>query len=228
MKKKFIFLTIVLLAAIVAYVTISNHIPRALRGVTRDPATAKILANLHPKKTIGSVESKNGRQQFHLENQLLFEAQKIGSRSRAEDGTIALEATTGDLPPIEDAEIVGDGKDVKLIASPREIWWISPSGKKRKLSPESMDAFAPVISPDATKIAFTGRSINLQGMPEAQKLYMVMVQSGAIEMIADNEKSHDFQIWALDWIENGSVLRALQDHGETGGNMKIKKFTLGK
>jgi hypothetical protein len=200
-----------------------KKIPENMRGATDDPSVVELLAT-YQKVEIGKVVTvEKGTQQLWDGGKLLFEARRIGSRSRAADGTIWLDAVTGEHTPIEDAEVTGTGDEAKLISSPREIWFVTPTGNKTKLSLPSMDAFAPVIDPSGKTIAFTGRLLNDKGFPSSQRLYVGDAASGQYRVFAGDEHLRDYQVWAVDWVKNGTVLRVLQDHGETGGRMKLKQ-----
>lgn len=203
--------------------TTPKAIPENMRGATDDPFVVELIAT-YQKVEIGKVVStKNGTQQLWDGAKLLFEARRIGSRSRAEDGTIWLDAITGEHPPIEEAEVTGTGDEAKLISSPREIWFVTPIGNKTKLQLPSMDAFAPVIDPSGKTIAFTGRLLDDKGFPSSQRLYVGGAVSGQYRVFAGDEHLQDYQVWAVDWVKNSTVLRVLQDHGETGGHMKLKQ-----
>lgn len=198
-------------------------IPENMRGATDNPSVVELLTT-YQKVEIGKVvTTEKGTQQLWDGAKLIFEAKRIGSRSRAADGTISLDAVTGEHPPIEDAEITGTGDEAKLISSPREIWFVTPTGNKTKVSPPNIDAFAPLIEPSGRIIAFTGRLLNDKGFPSSQRLYVGDATSGQYRVFAGDEHLHDYQVWAVDWMKNSAVLRVLQDHGETGGHMKLKQ-----
>ena len=200
-------------------------IPENMRRATEDPAVAELFANFKWIE-VGKIEkTEGGNQQLWDGTRLVFEAKRISERrSKSADGTIALSAVTGDQTPIEDAEVIGTGDDAKLSSSPREIWIVTPSGNKAKVSPPNMDAFAPLIEPNGIAIAFTGRLLNNKGFPSSQRLYVGDLTSGHYRAFAGDEHLHDYRVWAVDWVNNNSVLRVLQDHGETGGHMKLKQI----
>jgi hypothetical protein len=203
--------------------TTPKTIPENMRGATDDPSVVELLTNYQRVEIGKVVTTDKGTQQLWDGSKLLFEAKRIGSRSRTADGTIALDAVTGEQPPIEDAEVTGSGDEAKLISSPREIWFVTPTGNKNKVSPPNMDAFAPVVEPDGKIIAFTGRLLNDKGFPSSQRLYVGDATSGQYRVFAGDEHLHNYQVWAVDWVKNSTVLRVLQDHGETGGHMKLKQ-----
>jgi len=68
--------------------------------------------------------------------------------------------------------------------------------------------------------------LNEKGFPSSQRLYVGDARSGQYRVFAGDEHLHNYQVWAVDWVENGTVLRVLQDHGETGGHMKLKQVRL--
>lgn len=199
-------------------------IPESMRSITEDPAVVELIPFLS-KNQIGKVtQADSGMQQLVDGADVIFEARGIGGRSRARDGTMAVEAVTGDLPSIETAEITGEGLDAKLVSSPREIWVTTKGGGMKKVSPSSVDAFAPVISPNGNIVAFTGRAISERGTPSGQSLYITDMENSKTRVFTDDNHLHNFQIWALDWVEDGKTVRILQDHGETGGHMKLLRI----
>jgi len=199
-------------------------IPEKMQRATDDPAVAELFENFKWTEVGRIVKTENGIQQLWDGARLVFEAKRISERrSKSADGTIALSAVTGDKPPIENAEVTGAGNDAKLISSPREIWIITPDGKKFKISPPNIDAFAPLIEPSGKFIAFTGRLLNDKGFPSSQRLYVGNTTTDQYRVFSGDEHLHNYQIWAVDWVQNSAVLRVLQDHGETGGHMKLKQ-----
>jgi hypothetical protein len=204
----------------------AKPIPENMRGATDDPAVVELVAT-YRKTEIGKiVTAGNGLQQLWEGRRLVFEAKRIGSRSMSADGTIALDAVTGIETPIEDAEISGSGDDIRLISSPREIWVVAPTGNKTRVSPLGVDAFVPVLAPSGKTIAFTGRLLDGKGFPSNQRLYVGVPATGQYRIFAGDEHFHDYKVWPVDWVKNGTVLRVLQDHGETGGHMKLKQVRL--
>lgn len=205
-------------------VQLPKTIPPDWQSDTDDPSVVEMFANLEWVEVGKIVTTEHGTQQLWDGERVVFEAKRIGKRrSRAADGTIALEAVTGEHPSIEGAEVTGTGDEAKLISSPREIWFVTPTGRKTKVSPPNMDAFSPVIKPNGRGIAFTGRLLNDKGFPSSQRLYVGDATTGQYRVFAGDEHLHDYQVWAVDWVKNGTVLRVLQDHGETGGHMKLKQ-----
>ena len=203
-----------------------KEIPKNMQGVTNDPLVVEFFEN-HRKTEVGKVVNvTNDRQQFWVDDRLIFEAKRIGDRSKANDGTIAIDAVTGVNTPIECAEMVESGEESRLISSAREILIIQLNGDKINVSPTNVDAFAPMIEPNTKLIAFTGRVIDEKGFPSEQQLYVGDPMNGQYKVFVSDEHLHHYQIWAVDWINNGSILIALEDHGETGGNMKIKKIQI--
>ena len=198
-------------------------IPPTMRGATDDPAVVELVSSYRKIEFGKVITIENGNQQFWDGTRLIFQAKKIGTRSQATDGTIALDAVTGLQTPIDEAEVTKNGNEMRLISSPREIWFISPDGAKKKVSPPNVDAFASVIAPNGKRVAFTGRQLNEKGFPSVQRLYILESETGLYQLFEDDEHLHQYQIWPVDWAQNGSILRVLQDHGETGGHMKLKQ-----
>lgn len=204
----------------------SEAIPKNMKGVTNDPQVVEFFEN-YRKAEIGKVINvATDLQQLWIADRLIFEAKCIGDRARANDGTIVIDAVTGDNTPIECAEVVESGDEYGLISSTREIWIIRPDGDKIKVSPPNVDAFAPMIEPNTKLVAFTGRLIDEKGFPSEQKLYVGDPMIGQYKVFVADRHLHNYQIWAVDWINNGTILRAMEDHGETGGNMKLRNIQI--
>ena len=195
-------------------------VPERMKRATDDPYVAELLATFKPVE-IGQIQTSNeGKQQLMLNGKIVFEARHIGSRSISANGVLFVEAVTGELVPIEQAEANADGK---LVGSPREIWRVLPDGTSGKITPSGIDASNPVTSPDGSNVAYTGREIDANGFPGARRLYVVNLTSNEVRVFGETGHVHNYTVRAIDWHQEGKVLRAIEDWGETGGHMKLKQ-----
>jgi hypothetical protein len=195
-------------------------VPERMKRATDDPYVAELLATFRPVE-IGQVQtSSKGKQQLLINGNLVFEAQRIGSRSISSKGVLFVDAVIGELVPIEQAEANADGK---LVGSPREIWRVMPGGTSEKISPAGIDASNPVVSPDGSNVAYTGREIDANGFPGTRRLYVVDLMSNEVRVFGETGHVHNYTVRAIDWRQEGKVLRAIEDWGETGGHMKLKQ-----
>jgi hypothetical protein len=195
-------------------------VPEQMKRATDDPYVAELLTTFKSVE-IGQIQtSGEGKQQLMLNGKLVFEARRIGSRSMSANGVLFVEAVTGELVPIEQAEANADGK---LVSSPREIWRVMPDGTSEKINPSGIDASNPVSSPDGANVAYTGREIDPNGFPGARRLYVVNLVSNEVRVFGETGHVHNYTVRAIDWHQEGKVLRAIEDWGETGGHMKLKQ-----
>lgn len=195
-------------------------VPERMKRATDDPYVAELLTTFKPVE-VGQIQtSSEGKQQLMLSGKLVFEARRIGSRSISADGVLFVEAVTGELVPIEQAEANVDGK---LLGSPREVWRVMPDGTRSKITPSDIDASNPVTSPDGGKVAYTGREIDANGFLGPRRLYVVNLMSNEVRVYGETDHVHNYTVRAIDWHLEGKVLRAIEDFGETGGHMKLKQ-----
>lgn len=181
--------------------------------MTKDPAIIELFANWHPP-IIGELKpGTNGKWELYDGERLLFTASEIGDlRSKASDNTIALDAIIGEV-----------SKEAEVPLPLRSVWIIRPNGASVKISPDGINAFSPLISPDGDKVAFTGQAVDKSGVRSEQKLYVKSIMSGECLVIQGEDGLDDIHLGAVDWQQQGKILRVIQDHGETGGHMKLKQ-----
>lgn len=196
--------------------------PTPFKEMTNDPALIQILASYRVNQ-IGAVkQTGSNRVELELEDGRRFAATQIGEgRSKANDGTVALDAiTTPDGAPIKNIDAKEGG--VTTTGNPSEIWIVDAAGKAERLSPAHVHASRPVISPDGRYVAFTAQY--LVGGALHSKVLMIKDRStGELSSYADRKYGADYEIAPVDWVEGGKVLRVIEDWGETGGHMKLKQ-----
>lgn len=192
------------------------------KEMTSDPALIQILASYRANQ-IGTVKQASpSGVELELEDGRRFAATQIGEgRSKANDGTVALDAiTTPEGTPIKSIDAKEGG--VTTTGNPSEIWIINASGKAERLSPSHVHASRPIISPDGRHVAFSAQY--LVGGALHPKVLMIMDRStGGLSSYAERKYGADYEIAPVDWVEGGKVLRVVEDWGETGGHMKLKQ-----
>lgn len=192
------------------------------RDITSDPALIRILATYSPP-SVGIVsKDPKGRSVLEMADGRRFEASEIGEvRSQANDGTVAFEAlVSGDAGRIR--EVDGQDGKVKTTGLPVAIWVITSKGRSERISPENSHSEHPIISADGRFVAFTSRSV-VEGMLRPQVLMIRDRVNGRLMSFGDRSHGMDYEIKAVDWVEDGNVLRVIEDWGETGGHLKLKE-----
>lgn len=193
------------------------------KRITSDPALIRILAT-YKAPAVGTVQkTPDGRFLFQKGDSMRFEAAHIGdTRSEAADGTVALEAITAEGGrPLREVDRSED--KVGTEGNPQEIWVITPKGRSERISPENMHAVFPIISPDGRHVAFTARSL-VDGNLRSKVLLIRDRVNGKLSSYADRSRGFDYEIKAVDWVEDGAVLRVVEDWGETGGHINLKEI----
>lgn len=194
----------------------------ALKEATSDPALMRILA-LYKPPAVGAIkEGENGEVILELPGSRSFVATYIGAvRSESQDGTVALEAITvpnGYMIKEVDAHDGG----VSTAGNPSEIWIVNADGTSSRVSPQDVHAKNPIISPDGRFIAFsaqyvTGNALHGKFLMIADKTTM------QINSYATKRSDSTYEIRPVDWVDDGKVLRVVEDWGETGGHMLLKQ-----
>jgi hypothetical protein len=196
--------------------------PTPFERDTSDPELIQILTSYGPNQ-IGTVKQVGpNRVELELGDGRRFAATQIGEgRSEAEDGTVAFDAiTTPEGTPIKEIDATEGG--VTTTGNPSEIWIIDKSGKPERLSPPNVHASRPVISPDGRHVAFTAQYL-IGGALLSKVLMIKDRNTGELSSYAERKYGADYEIAPVDWVENGKVLRVIEDWGETGGHMKLKQ-----
>ncbi len=191
-----------------------------MRRVTKDPAVAEFLGS-YISQEIGQVNALDqDEQSLMLNGSVKFEARHIGPRSISLDGTLFIEAVTGNHVPIKHAEA---GKNGKLVSSIREIWHIAPDDVGKKVSTTNIDSTNPVVSPDGKFLAYTGRKIDRNGFPGVQRLYILNLSSNELSAFRENDDVDNYTVRAIDWQDDVKSFRVIEDWGESGGNMRFRR-----
>ncbi|MFD0895731.1 hypothetical protein ACFQ5Q_19045 [Luteolibacter ambystomatis] len=96
----------------------------------------------------------------------------------------------------------------------RGIWLVSSSGEKQRISSETMDAYAPSLSPDGSKIAFMGREFDESGKPSAGRLYVGHVSMGSFQSYVVQRAWSSFSdTSAAQWLDENRV-SIVSDRGD--------------
>jgi hypothetical protein len=192
------------------------------QGLTSDTALIRILASYQPP-SIGKVEPQGrGRCTLELPDGRRFEATEIGSvRSEASNGTVAFEAITA-AGGKKLREVDKQESGVTTEGNPQEIWTLSREGRSECVSPKNVHAEHPIVSPDGRYVAFTARAV-VGGVLRSKVLMIRDLSKGKFTSYADRSRGADYEIKAVDWVEDGAVLRVMEDWGETGGHLKLKQ-----
>ena len=199
----------------------ATPIPQELKGVTDDPAVADFLKKYDPRyQELGEVkDSSSHTQQLLVNGKAVFEASQIlRRRTMALDGTIVLAAI------IEASNVPANKTDI--ATKPSSIWMIDPRGIKRQVSPQSVNASTPLISPDGKRVAFTGVSIGPDGREQEPLLWVYDLATKQYRKFAPSQKGHNYSLGAAEWSQDGQVLHVIEDHGETRGHMVMRTIKL--
>jgi hypothetical protein len=143
------------------------------------------------------------------------------TRSESSDGTVAIEAITAEGgQQLREVDKEKDG--VTTTGNPQEIWVLTSKGRTEKVSPANVHAEHPIISPDGRYVAFTARNV-VEGRLRSKVLLIKDRVNGQLTSYADRKRGADYEIKPVDWVEEGSVLRVIEDWGETGGHLNLKE-----
>lgn len=203
-----------------------KQIPSELQGATQDHFAAEFVSSYKPSNWGEVKKDGKGNDQLWNDGRLIFQAREIGGRSAADDGTVAVSAITGPFPSMDRAEPTRDPVTPRLIASPSEIWIVGPGERKTKFTSGNLDAYAPVLSSDGAMMAFTGRMVGTNGFPEVAELYVGNILTGEFARYGSLQHRHDYKVQAVDFVDGGTRLRVIEDHGETGGHMRMMQVSL--
>ena len=192
-----------------------------IKQATDDPALIQILAKGPP--AVGTLKPiANNRVVLDLGNGHTFEAADIGStRSQAKDGTVAFDAIT--VPNGKRIQSVDrDAQGVGISGNASEVWIITRDGNRERISPSDVHAEHAIISPDGRYVAFAAQSL-VDGMLHPKVLMIKDRVAGQFSSYAERKYGLDYEISPVDWVEDGKVLRVVDDWGETGGHLKLKE-----
>ncbi|MDB6079352.1 MAG: Amidohydrolase [Akkermansiaceae bacterium] len=151
-------------------------------------------------------------------DRLIFSARAIEGRSFSGDnpatGTWVVSALANDTS--------AEGKSSHATKC-HGIWLITPDGKSRRISPLELDAFAPLISPDATAIAFTG---SFWGDSQ-QKVFLCDAASGEILPASSyQENVNQFLAASLSWSPDSRTLTFQESWEKDGPHLLLRTLTL--
>lgn len=184
----------------------------------------KLLSDL-PRKPVGEIQRENGLQHFYYGDELIMSAVWIGKvQSQSENGTIAFDAITGDATPITRAEVETINGEVKLKSSHREIWLHHSNGGLEKVSPQNIDSYKPLISPQSQTVVFTGRLLSDSGIPGGEQLYVLNLKTKEYTNLGLNNDRHGYAVSALYWSEKEKTLWIIETWGETGSRMIMSEI----
>ncbi len=185
------------------------------QGRSNDPETLQFLTHdLDDLSPLGEiVDNKTGGQDLVVDGKKVFSALKITHGSKAEDGTMALAATTR-----PDGTLPTDGDEWTLS----EAWVVKPDGSSVRISPDNLHASSVLISPTGRFVAFTGAYVRYSpdgkhAYPGAECLIIRDLNNGTTQHFGMSQWA-DHSIRPVEWTHGDETLRVIQVHGETGGN----------
>ncbi len=144
---------------------------RPLKIVTAEAELEKLMRRAM-ELSVGEIQLVEGRLQKLVHNgRELFRGYQLSNASGAKNGMVAVAAYDSDRKGIDDADLESDFRQGKLQVSTAAVWLLH-AGERERISPTGMHADYPCISPDGTRVAYTGRLLNEQGMPAPQRLYL--------------------------------------------------------
>lgn len=158
-------------------------------------------------------------------DRVVIRARKIGVRSKALDGTYAVEIWNGPHPSPDEAEMVKVDGVWRFDSSPREIWLVPVSGGRRCVTPKGVDAVIPIISPDARLMAYTERRFDGRDWSQ-EALICLDLASGQERRLLEAGRRDAYVVNAFDWKGKSGELRVYESWGETGSHVKIRTFRI--
>ncbi len=191
-------------------------------GVTDDPATMQYLHSHRTLPVVGDVRvGTNGLQQLWIGGRLAFEAKAIlDRRSLAQNGTIALAAV------VESGQPAGADNSPDISKGPKVVEVIGDDNSKLQVTPATIDASLPLISPAGDKVAFSGSLLNGQEQFASSLLFVVDLRTGSFRVFGSKERLENYSVTAVEWVEDGKTLNVLEDYGETAGHMMMRQIHL--
>ena len=196
----------------------------ALKEATSDPALMKILS-LYQPPAVGTINVlENNRVVLELSGGRMFQATSIGdTRSEAKDGTVALDAITVPNGRIIREVDAHDG-GVSATGNPGEVWVVNSDGTASRISPEDVHAKNAIISPDGRFIAFEAQYVAENAL-HSKFLMIADRTTMQLSSYAARRSDPTYEIGPVDWVEDGKVLRVVENWGETGGHMTLKQIS---
>ena len=186
-----------------------------------------LLSTEQPKMMVGEVESAQGNKVALVYNgRPIIEAYRIGNiRTKADDGTVAVSAIMEPGRPVDQGE--GDAEIVngKLVGTKAEIWLIRPDGSKKQVSPDNVHATRPVLSRSGNLLAYSGATINENGFPGTEELYLMNLTTGeTVAYTPEIDHPEYVDVAGFSWDESGRILNVLVSWGEATTNMRVEQL----
>jgi hypothetical protein len=148
-----------------------------LREVT-DEAVVEDLLRRTMEMAVGEKRELGGnRERLVLNGKVLFEGFQLGPARMSESGSVTVASHDSELRALEDADLALHFKNGRLEASASAVWLLR-DGKQERISPPELHAQHPCISPDGTRIAYSGQLLDSQNLPRAFGLYLYDIASG--------------------------------------------------
>jgi hypothetical protein len=153
----------------------------------------------------------------------VFSAEHLYKSSVSKNGVIAIEAITNpSYPTYKDPGIDYDLKNNFFPVSYGEIWIIEPNGKPYRITPNNMNARDPSISGDGEKVAFVANFLDQTNSMLYEILVIYDLNNKKVQYYnSPNMKNDHYVISPIMWIKDDSVLRVVEDWGETGGHGRV-------
>jgi hypothetical protein len=148
-----------------------------LREVKEESAVEDLLKRTM-EMAVGEKREQGGhRESLVLNGKVLFEGFQLGPARMSDAGWVTVASLESELPALEDADLALHFKNGRLEASASAVWLIA-DGKKERISPPELHAQHPCISPDGSRIAYSGQELDSQNLPGAFGLYLYDIPSG--------------------------------------------------
>jgi len=164
---------------------------------------------------VGTIEDvRGGRQTLVVDGQTMFSGYSLDKRrvTASNGGILCLCSYSGRPAHEDDAENAAEG-------AISEVWIVTPTGVKRRVSPEGIFAFEACISPNGKRIAFSGRPIESGRLP-SPALYIADL---ATDMVQQVTSIRDYMGWIapLEWSRDGKILAVYIAEDECGSDPRI-------
>ena len=191
-------------------------------NATNDQATMEFYSKLRHWTDLGTVHvTEKNTQQLWLGDRMVFEAKVIQQvRTMSNDGTIVLAAVTKDVAPLATGEKLRDSE------LPSSIWAVDAQGHARRISAPNIIGGGPLISSDGKKVAFSAAPNGGNMLFQAIQIFVVDLKSGECRTFRSREHLDDYKVFPAEWAEGGKVLKVIEDWGENGGHMVIRRVRL--
>ena len=190
-----------------------------IRTVKTFANQAEITALLKQEagRKIGDIKQEpDGKQVLVMDGKKVFEGYVLGQVSKATNGTVAVSSFNALHNRIDDDADI-DVKTGKLTAAISSVWIIDASGAAHKITPDSMHATNPLISPDGQWVAFQSEALNASGIPQSQQVYVAPLDAGGTAGPATGLNLPSKGIIAPVMWKDGQLAVVTNDDEYTGG-----------